>query len=72
MRGVQKDGQRRSRAFPIGLPRLVPGPRSARGPRDTRNATDSIYRNGGSRSLLKVTKTASGYRAGITMGVHRG
>jgi protocatechuate 3,4-dioxygenase beta subunit len=47
-------------------------PYSARGSRDTRNAADSIYRNGGSRSLLKVTKVASGYRAGITMGVHRG
>jgi protocatechuate 3,4-dioxygenase beta subunit len=47
-------------------------PYSTRGTRDTRNAADSIYRNGGSRSLLKVTKAASGYRAGITMGVHRG
>jgi protocatechuate 3,4-dioxygenase beta subunit len=47
-------------------------PYNARGSRDTRNAADSIYRNGGSRSMLKVTKTASGYRAGITMGVHRG
>jgi protocatechuate 3,4-dioxygenase beta subunit len=47
-------------------------PYSSRGSRDTRNAADSIYRNGGSRSMLKVTKTASGYRAGITMGVHRG
>ena len=47
-------------------------PYNARGGRDTRNAADSIYRNGGSRSMLKVTKTASGYRAGITMGVHRG
>ncbi len=47
-------------------------PYNTRGSRDTRNAADSIYRNGGSHSLLKVTKTASGYRAGITMGVHRG
>jgi protocatechuate 3,4-dioxygenase beta subunit len=47
-------------------------PYSARGSRDTRNAADSIYRNGGSRSLLKVTNVAHGYRAGITMGVHRG
>ncbi len=47
-------------------------PYNARGSRDTRNAADSIYRNGGNRSMLKVTKTASGYRAGITMGVHRG
>jgi len=47
-------------------------PYNSRGTRDTRNAADSIYRNGGSRSMLKVTKTPSGYRAGITMGVHRG
>jgi protocatechuate 3,4-dioxygenase beta subunit len=47
-------------------------PYNARGSRDTRNAADSIYRNGGSRSMMKVTKAASGYRAGITMGVHRG
>jgi protocatechuate 3,4-dioxygenase beta subunit len=47
-------------------------PYNARGSRDTRNAADSIYRNGGSRSMLKVTKLSSGYRAGITMGVHRG
>ena len=47
-------------------------PYNTRGSRDTRNAADSIYRNGGSRSILKVAKIASGYRAGITMGVHRG
>jgi protocatechuate 3,4-dioxygenase beta subunit len=47
-------------------------PYNARGSRDTRNTADSIYRNGGNRSMLKVVKTASGYRAGITMGVHRG
>jgi protocatechuate 3,4-dioxygenase beta subunit len=47
-------------------------PYNTRASRDTRNAADSIYRNGGSRSILKVTKLASGYRAGITMGVHRG
>jgi hypothetical protein len=47
-------------------------PYKARGSRDTRNTADAIYRNGGNRSMLKVTKTASGYRAGITMGVHRG
>ena len=47
-------------------------PYNARGSRDTRNAADSIYRNGGSRSMLKMTKLSSGYRAGITMGVHRG
>jgi protocatechuate 3,4-dioxygenase beta subunit len=47
-------------------------PYDTRASRDTRNTADSIYRNGGSRSILKVTKLASGYRAGITMGVHRG
>jgi protocatechuate 3,4-dioxygenase beta subunit len=47
-------------------------PYNSRGSRDTRNAADSIYRNGGSRSMLKVSKLATGYRAGITMGVHRG
>ena len=47
-------------------------PYNTRGSRDTRNASDSIYRNGGSRSLLKVTKVDSGYRGAIVMGVHRG
>lgn len=39
--------------------------------RDTRNAADSIFRNGGSRSMLKLTKTATGNTARIAMGVHR-
>ena len=47
-------------------------PYSTRGPRDKRNAADSIYRNGGSRSMLKVTRLGTGYRGAITMGVHRG
>jgi protocatechuate 3,4-dioxygenase beta subunit len=47
-------------------------PYSARGSRDVRNATDSIYRNGGSRSTLSVKKNGTGlYIATITMGVHR-
>jgi protocatechuate 3,4-dioxygenase beta subunit len=47
-------------------------PYSARGSRDVRNATDSIYRNGGSRSTLSVKKNGAGlYIATITMGVHR-
>jgi hypothetical protein len=45
---------------------------AARGSRDTRNAADSIYRNGGTRSMLKVTRLGTGYRGAITMGVHRG
>jgi protocatechuate 3,4-dioxygenase beta subunit len=47
-------------------------PYSTRASRDTRNAADSIYRNGGSRSILTVTKLGTGYRGAITMGVHRG
>jgi protocatechuate 3,4-dioxygenase beta subunit len=46
-------------------------PYSARGNPDMTNAQDAIYRNGGSRSMLKVTKAAPGYRGAITMGVHR-
>jgi protocatechuate 3,4-dioxygenase beta subunit len=46
-------------------------PYSLRGSRDTRNATDSIYRNGGKRSLLSVAKSGSGYVGSITMGVMR-
>jgi protocatechuate 3,4-dioxygenase beta subunit len=47
-------------------------PYNMRGSRDTRNSSDAIYRNGGSRSMLKVTKLGSGYRGAIVMGVHRG
>ena len=39
--------------------------------RETRNAADSIFRNGGSRSMLKLTKTTNGYAARISMGIHR-
>src|SRR5438477_8304467 len=47
-------------------------PYSSRPNRTTRNATDSIYRDGGSRSLLHVKKSSAGlYVATITMGVHR-
>ena len=47
-------------------------PYSSRPNRTTRNATDSIYRDGGSKSLLHVTKNSAGvYIATITMGVHR-
>ena len=46
-------------------------PYNRRPGRDTRNATDSIFRNGGSRSLLHMRKTATGYLGSITMGVHR-
>jgi protocatechuate 3,4-dioxygenase beta subunit len=47
-------------------------PYSSRPSRDVRNATDSVYRNGGSRSLLGVKKNSAGeYVASIIMGVHR-
>src|SRR5262245_11018340 len=39
--------------------------------RTTRNADDSIYRNGGSRSTLKVRRSGSGYVGSITVGVQR-
>ena len=39
--------------------------------RDTRNATDSIFRNGGKRSLLVLRKSGNGYTGRITMGVSR-
>jgi len=47
-------------------------PYSSRPGRDTRNATDSIFRNGGSRSTLKLRRSGSGYVGSITMGVQRG
>jgi protocatechuate 3,4-dioxygenase beta subunit len=39
--------------------------------RTTRNAADSIYRNGGKRSTLRLQKSGSGYVGSITMGVQR-
>ncbi|MFL5827287.1 MAG: intradiol ring-cleavage dioxygenase [Thermoleophilaceae bacterium] len=39
--------------------------------RDTRNAADSIYRNGGRRSTLAVRKSGSAYVGTIVMGVQR-
>ena len=46
-------------------------PYNRRPSRDTRNATDSIFRNGGSKSMLKLAKTKTGYAARITMGISR-
>ncbi len=46
-------------------------PYSTRGSRDTRNANDSIFVNGGKRSLLALGRSGSGYAGAITMGVHR-
>jgi protocatechuate 3,4-dioxygenase beta subunit len=46
-------------------------PYSRRPSRSTRNAADSIYRNGGRRSTLKLTRNGSGYVGAIAMGVQR-
>jgi protocatechuate 3,4-dioxygenase beta subunit len=46
-------------------------PYSSRPGRDTRNTTDAIFRNGGSRSMLKLSRSGSGYVGAISLGVHR-
>jgi protocatechuate 3,4-dioxygenase beta subunit len=46
-------------------------PYKARGERSMRNAGDSIYGSGGSRSLLAMTTVGKGYVGAIDMGVRR-
>ena len=46
-------------------------PYSRRPNRDTRNAADSIFRNGGARSMLRVARQGGGYVGRITMGISR-
>ena len=46
-------------------------PYKARGAPDVRNADDSIYAAGGSRSLLRMRTVGKGYVGSISMGVHR-
>ena len=46
-------------------------PYSSRSARDKRNATDSIFVNGGKKSVLSVHKSGAGYVGALTMGVHR-
>jgi len=47
-------------------------PYAGRPNRDVRNADDSIYRNGGKRSQVSISKSGAGvYVATIMMGVHR-
>jgi len=46
-------------------------PYSTRPGRDVRNATDAIFRNGGSRSMLKLSRGGSGYVGALALGVHR-
>jgi protocatechuate 3,4-dioxygenase beta subunit len=46
-------------------------PYNRRPGRTTRNAADSIYRNGGKRSTLKLVRSGAAYMGSITMGVQR-
>ena len=46
-------------------------PYASRGARSTRNAADSIFVNGGRRSMLRLARSGSGYVGRITMGVSR-
>jgi hypothetical protein len=46
-------------------------PYNRRPGRDPRNAGDSIYRNGGKRSTLKLVRSGSAYSGSITMGIQR-
>jgi hypothetical protein len=39
---------------------------------DTPNPQDAIFRNGGSKGMLKLVQSGSGYIASIGMGVHVG
>ena len=46
-------------------------PYASRPNRDPRNAGDSIFRNGGRRSLLTLKRSGSGYVGSLRMGVQR-
>ena len=46
-------------------------PHNGRANRSPRNSGDSIYRNGGRRSTLKLVKKGTAYTGSITMGVQR-
>ena len=46
-------------------------PYNGRSARDVRNADDSIYLRGGSRSLLRMRTVGKGYAGSITLGVRR-
>jgi protocatechuate 3,4-dioxygenase beta subunit len=47
-------------------------PYRARGNADTPDSADAIYRNGGSRSLLRPVRSGGGYVGSMVMGVHTG
>ena len=59
--------------FPDGLTDVVyrRSPYNQRPDRNPRNAGDSIYRNGGKRSTLKLVRSGAAYAGSITMGVQR-
>jgi len=59
--------------FPANVTNVVAkrAPYSRHGTPDTPNASDSIFRNGGSRSMLKLTRSGRGYVGAISMGVQR-
>src|SRR2546426_4334937 len=60
--------------FPDGVTDAVyrKAPYSSRPNRDVRNSADSIFRNGGSKSLLGIRRNKSGVYVGtIMIGVHR-
>ena len=44
---------------------------ASRGTRDTSNASDGIYRNGGPKSMLRLAKSGAGWVGTSTMGVQR-
>ena len=59
--------------FPAGITNAVYAkqPYAAHGTTpDTSNPEDSIFRNGGSKGMLKLVKTSAGYTGSIGMGVH--
>ncbi len=45
-------------------------PYAKRPNRTTRNTADSIYVNGGSKSIVKIRRQGAGYVGNVTMGVH--
>jgi hypothetical protein len=59
--------------FPDALTAAVykAAPYASRGMPDTPNARDSIFVNGGKRSMLAVARSGAGYVGSIAMGVHK-
>ena len=56
---------------PSRTPSMRGAPTTSAPNRDPRNSGDSIYRNGGKRSTLKLARAGSAYTGSITMGVQR-